>query len=1851
MDKYMKIKRKIILWILALSSVFAINANAESGKITVAKAFYELARQNNTQKIESLLDRGYSLESVDEHGYNPVCLSVIRQDKRTYNILTSYGANKSPRCLNNIPESAYKRFFGKYQTTAIKTSTPKYISDTPYWIGAAVLGTGAVVAAYALRGETDNGDSGGGGGGGGGDDPTKKCTNGEYNVVTKVCNCWDGYGKYGSDDTICYKTIPHCTAQNKDTCSSCENNYHLKDNVCYPPINNCKIQDGGICTECYEGFGVHGGDGTFCYTDIPYCKTQETSFCRECITGYGTHNGDNTQCYKDIEHCMDQLQTACRHCDPGYDTYDNPAADYCYAENPCSAYNHTIPVRNGNIIECVCNENKGYFGEKENCTQAEDGDYKEGDGNREEWNNLNELYCHSHGKYDAVSGLCTCYHGYADVANGCAGCAENYLDFNGRCYQNLNCSLRGEGYIQERDTCICKEGYFSYQNTCTKAVDCPTHQYQIAPGPDPDDACTCKPNFDENCDQCKDGYTYDDVNDVCIQTETKCEEQWMGLACDICPSQYEITTDASGNLHCGNKCAENRAPIEQNADCTLCAEGYEFSALDNNCVVTECTSGVDGYIKDEDGNCVCDTEHGYAMSLLGKCIKKAEDLVGLKDSNINNSEIELTNDGNVDEFRDIYGMKPIVSDDGEGHIEYYDNIYNALSFSGREVGSITITNQNTGGNLIYGMYSPNTIYNAATIITTGTEDATAVGSINITDSNAMSVIYGMNNTSESSIYNAFSYNKGSGTALEPIESIAAGTIEIKKDKESSGSIIGITGGGNILNAYADTEDGIAANVNATGIIKLTHEGKGEVIGIQSPSGTQRINNALAYLDSAISNAFAEGQINVSGYQNVYGIVTSGSVTNSETQFSKYFNKINDFEAIGIINAVSHSDQGTAYGMYVNNGDGVKVDIYNAMGYNSKGTITAKNDKGGSAYGIWSGAMLYEEGGVPYYNNTYNAFRSSAKYGGNNVAAEGTVNIELDDGSNNTQNGVGIYAAGNIFNAYANSGSDTKLEAIGNVIINDRSTTSGMTLKGIESGGATIANAYATGIGQNTETSVIGNINLNILGSKGGSTSGAVAGIYSDAKSQMPAKIYNAALIEDTSNVTGNIAISSNGATYSRMYGIYASKQPATGSIEDDENEGQEKVVYNAYYGNNDETVSDGHVLGKISITTSTGSADDHAEYYGIYVNEGTAYNTYSTNNQADVEGRIEINVAGGENTGTAVGMYGYKSSLYNSGTNAIIDVKTTKNNSYAYGMKGDISYIENDAVINVTAEKSKAFGLYINQGQAINNVNGVINVNGESESYGIYAIAKNEHGVETESAKAINLGTINLSGKAKNVGIYAEGSNVTVENRGIIRIGDTEYTNVCTGTNCDNNVAIQLVNGAQPIQLTNGAHLVNAGSIISTGNLDLAAMGGNVVLTQGGTLSAANSISGDLDISSDVIQDTFTNQTTMENALLAEDVSNVDVHSRSYLYNADIAANSSGIYDIVMNMKDFSEMTDNSSEASYFSKKYAEQKNAKLFNALKSASTASQFAKTKADIMGSSVLPNITEEELKVQRSLDKSMVDNLFKDGGDVKKIVGADAMHMGRDDHNTLTGYDISSQSMYMLYDKKLNNKYRLGTGLSITHTNTDYNNDSTRKNMTVQGYIPLTYTNLKGLKAVTMARLGYADGNYTRRGYNHTYKADTSEITYGLLNEIRYKKQLGYVNLTPFIGLNAMGWYQDNIDEGKDDLALHIASKNIFSLESALGLNIDKEIEFDQDNCLTMALGIGYYHEFANPYQGLSAHHDTTGHYSIKHKIHSRDRGVLSAKVNYDYKDFSIYGQLMQYLEEEYPLEVEGGLKYKF
>ena len=1726
--------------------------------------------------------------------------------------------------------------------------------------------------------------------------PSNCPENSVFNPGTNACDCNLGFGHYGSERE-CFASILYCETQVGNECEKCATNYLEFDNICYKKIQNCKNQNKDKCIECIDGYDTYGADETVCYKSIVKCKNQSEDRCLECETGYGTH-GNPSECYEDVENCTTYYPenwSMCMVCNAGYIV---SADGSCYDEEFCKAYPNSVPLNNN----CVCDASKGYTGTpEEGCTQAEEGEYQEGDGNRDQWSNLNDKYCNSQGIYQEATKTCICYAGYAGV--DCSSCSQEqvdgknkYIAFDGRCYLNLNCSEEMANSVQSYNACVCKEDFLMVGNKCIAKIECGKGKEQVGTSEDPEVACQCKENFvkDEETGEClcievEGELMYDAVADACVKVTQDCKEEnadgekWTGENCDVCPPEYAI--DENGK--CGFMCAPNRKPIIENPECLDCADGYVYNKLAGTCIVSECEDGVGGYIK-VDGQCLCNEKEGYAMSLSGICELKTESLIGIKDTNINNSKIVLDNNN---EHRDIYGMKPVLGVDEEGVNIYYDSVYNALNYDGAE---INITNKNTGNISIYGIYSPSNLYNSAT--TSDTEDTASKGSIVIKDELSSASIYGMKSEGINNIYNAFSYNTNATGSNNSSEA----SINITKEENSSGQIVGISGYNNIYNAYSGTSGGLSANSYATGNIKIENKGIGTVIGIVNTSVSGKINNAYAYLDSVVSDSVATGSINVEGRSGVYGMIGSAGMINSETQFLKKYNLINNFGATGTINVTGHSalsGEG-AYGMYSQENSMNKADIYNAMGYNSKGIINVTNTEGGTAYGIYSENEKYaerdengviikdEDDAVVYiYNNIYNAFRSSKVYGGDNVAAKGEINLFIKGGNENNNSAVGIYAKGDVFNSYINSGSDVKLEAIGEIAVLDESSSNSMVIQGINAGGDTIANAYSEGSNQNTSSSSEGKIHIV---KKGLGNSSSISGIHNDmANYSKGVSIYNAALKNDRSTVKGTIKIDVTGAP-NKIYGMYAER----GSLD-----GQIKTIYNAYYENNtiyDENAIKGNVEGIIEVSSGAPSGG-YAEAYGIYADESVAYNVYASvpsdsQMSANVTGSIKVKSYGGGQGGIVVGMHGNgrNSVLYNSTINSSIDVEALNNGTTyyldAYGMKQKLGYSKNEGSISVKVKQksnktSNLFGMFTEDGVAVNDKTGTITIEGNNNNFGMYAhLLKNS----SESVKLYNYGTINVSGgqnnygmyakiesydpekdnilgsieventgtiniKGEGVGIYASGEKVSVKNSGTINI-TTEGNagdNNCSGDDC-------LLNGA--IKLENGATFINNADVDVEGGVDLDSFGGKVVLASSGSFTATEEIKGNLYVDTSTVTNTFDTKTVISEAISAKDVKNLELNSKSYMYNALIVENSKDSYDVEMKLKDFDTIT-SKDMAEYYKENYDKGLNSALFNALKEANSKVEFDKTNSNVTGNYVLPNMTEENLKISRSLDSTLLNELFnKDDEKVRQFVGVDNLFVGRDTVSSLTGYELDAQSLYTLYDKKIDNNYRVGLGLSFTNSDTDYDNDSTRKNFSVAGYIPLTYKISDNVTLGSIARLGYDDGEYTRYGHNKKkYTANQNAISYGLLNELRYKYNVNNFSISPFVGLNAIGWYYDSFDEKGDDFALELASSNVLSVESALGVYFDYDKELNSNSKLTTSLGLAYYHEFANPYEQQEAKiADTIGSYKLRNKaIDTRDRGVISAKINYDYKNISVYGGFMQYLEKEYPFSLDLGLKYNF
>jgi hypothetical protein len=76
--------------------------------------------------------------------------------------------------------------------------------------------------------------------------------------------------------------------------------------------------------------------------------------------------------------------------------------------------------------------------------------------------------------------------------------------------------------------------------------------------------------------------------------------------------------------------------------------------------------------------------------------------------------------------------------------------------------------------------------------------------------------------------------------------------------------------------------------------------------------------------------------------------------------------------------------------------------------------------------------------------------------------------------------------------------------------------------------------------------------------------------------------------------------------------------------------------------------------------------------------------------------------------------------------------------------------------------------------------------------------------------------------------------------------------------------------------------------------------------------------------------------------------------------------------------------------------------------------------------------------------------------------------------------------------------------------------------------------------------------------------------------------------------------------------------------------------------------------YYHEFAEPYKNIRAgFRGGQGSFTINDfaNIYNRDRAVLSAALNWDYKQINLYARYQQMLQELDTKNFDLGVKYNF
>lgn len=1260
----------------------------------------------------------------------------------------------------------------------------------------------------------------------------------------------------------------------------------------------------------------------------------------------------------------------------------------------------------------------------------------------------------------------------------------------------------------------------------------------------------------------------------------------------------------------------------------------------------------------------------------------------------NNNDIKLTGSSSYSSTQQKgYGISIVDGTaENKGSITfdgmYGWGMYTTTGTVKNSTGSIIM---NAGGTGLYGNGSGAQMINSQRI------------AINVPDNDDKAETYGIyadGGASASNTANAEIYIKSSSVTANMLAK--AFGIYVNQGSGTNQGTIKIEGSNTVGMAYAGSTDTDAIINLESGLINLTgnnHIGmtaaggvatnRGTInVGVKTDDGTITASPYSVGMQTTGGIVLNQGTVNVNSANSVglqsddaNGVITNNgtiyiddTALNSYAFLSKAGSAVNGTTGI-VINNQSNTDYMRAEGGEIRNNGTLTIN-------NSVSNVNAMHvAEGGSALNYGN-----EQSGV---YGTINVGTSSSATGTNNVGMlvdgdeagsatnEGVINVYSKDSYGmKVDNENGSLINNGTINIMAGATGSVAMYGEKGTISNGKKGVinmgvSGTVMKAADAtisneGTITLANTASTamritnnGTAQNAAS---GTINVN------GSNSYALA-----ADDGATATLNNAGTININNGATGSYAMYGKNATLTNeTSGTINVLQSGTTAMFTQVGKLTNKGKINlaaadaiGLYVTEGQAVNDSgatidvnsngkamNVVGTGSITNSGTINLNAANAYGLYAqNGGTATNS----------GTIKLN-----SSGTAYGMYGsggakltnnssingkaenaygmYGSNMTNAGTISITGTGT----GASYGMRSTGGTVSNTGQIEVTA--SQAYGISLTgSGTATNSGTITVTGTGSDTSYGMYG---------SGGAKLINNGTINVnstSGTA--VGMYATGSGSSITNTGNIVLNGvsitTDYSGIsssddpdtyatnCTSAGCGNFIKVE-----------NGATFYNNGQVSSASamnfNVMSAANTGTIMLARGGSFEAPE-ISGEITAAADIV--TEGNETTYvnENSFVGQD-SGIKLNSGSYLFDAYLVTNEAGNQDVVMTMKNFADVVDNGSVANFLSSNYTLGTNMDMYSILKAAGDATSFTTAVAEQMGLNLIPSFAKQNMDIVKAVNRHMSQTLFanQSSNDVRAMFDFVYDYREQDGVNMLSGYEDNAATAYALFDRKYNNNFRYGLGVSFTRYESDYDNGSSRDEVVAQVLAPLIYTT-EGLKAVSMPRLGIGWGEYKRRIGSDESKADVKNYYYGITNEVRKEIDLGTVTLEPTAEFNILGLYQDST---KEKNGLEVKSANNLSVEGGIGLYARKSFSIMEENDLTLRAGGSWYHEFNNPYQAARARiAGMLGSYQMDTYDVERDRGILSVRMDYKHDRFDFYFEANKFLEEDDGYALSAGLGYKF
>lgn len=1258
----------------------------------------------------------------------------------------------------------------------------------------------------------------------------------------------------------------------------------------------------------------------------------------------------------------------------------------------------------------------------------------------------------------------------------------------------------------------------------------------------------------------------------------------------------------------------------------------------------------------------------------------------------NNNDIKLTGSSSYSSTQQKgYGISIVDGTaENKGSITfdgmYGWGMYTTTGTVKNSTGSIIM---NAGGTGLYGNGSGAQMINSQKI------------AINVPDNDDKAETYGIyadGGASASNTANAEIYIKSSSVTANMLAK--AFGIYVNQGSGTNQGTIKIEGSNTVGMAYAGSTDTDAIINLESGLINLTgnnHIGmtaaggvatnRGTInVGVKTDDGTITASPYSVGMQTTGGIVLNQGTVNVNSANSVglqsddaNGVITNNgtiyiddTALNSYAFLSKAGSAVNGTTGI-VINNQSNTDYMRAEGGEIRNNGTLTIN-------NSVSNVNAMHvAEGGSALNYGD-----EQSGV---YGTINVGTSSSATGTNNVGMlvdgdeagsatnEGVINVYSKDSYGmKVDNENGSLINNGTINIMAGATGSVAMYGEKGTISNGKKGVinmgvSGTVMKATDAtisneGTITLANTASTamritnnGTAQNAAS---GTINVN------GSNSYALA-----ADDGATATLNNAGTININNGATGSYAMYGKNATLNNAGAINVLQSSTTAmftQVGELTNKGKINLVAADAIGlyvtegqavNASGAIIDVNSNGKAMNVVGTGSITNSGT---INLNAANAHGLYAQNGGTATNlGTIKLN-----SSGMAYGMYGsggakltnnssingkaenaygmYGSNMTNAGTISITGTGT----GASYGMRSTGGTVSNTSQIEVTA--SQAYGIELTgAGTATNSGTITVTGTGNGTSYGMYG---------SDGAQLINNGTINVnstSGTA--VGMYATGIGSSITNTGNIVLNgvsittdysgisssddpDTDATN-CTSAGCGNFIKVE-----------NGATFYNNGQVSSASamnfNLMSAANTGTIMLARGGSFEAPE-ISGEITAAADIV--TEGNETTYvnENSFVGQD-SGIKLNSGSYLFDAYLVTNEAGNQDVVMTMKNFADVVDNDSVANFLSSNYTLGTNMDMYSILKAAGDATSFTTAVAEQMGLNLIPSFAKQNMDIVKAVNRHMSQTLFanQSSNDVRAMFDFVYDYREQDGVNMLSGYEDNAATAYALFDRKYNNNFRYGLGVSFTRYESDYDNGSSRDEVVAQVLAPLIYTT-EGLKAVSMPRLGIGWGEYKRRIGSDESKADVKNYYYGITNEVRKEIDLGTVTLEPTAEFNILGLYQDST---KEKNGLEVKSANNLSVEGGIGLYARKSFSIMEENDLTLRAGGSWYHEFNNPYQAARARiAGMLGSYQMDTYDVERDRGILSVRMDYKHDRFDFYFEANKFLEEDDGYALSAGLGYKF